>query len=79
MLTGYRIAECDVTGTDLESGTALSRASEDTTSEYTLTVKDTPFHGLPSTGARSALILTIAGIAVMITVMAASRRKKIAD
>ncbi len=45
----------------------------------TLTVNDTPMAGLPSTGARSALILTIAGIAVMITVMAASRRKKIAD
>lgn len=44
-----------------------------------LTVKDTKVTGLPSTGARSALILTIAGIAVMITVMAASRRKKIAD
>lgn len=39
-------------------------------------VTNTPTSGLPATGARSALIITIAGIAIMISVMAASKRKK---
>lgn len=83
-LTGYTVKQYTSNGTEV-STTNTSSASltahttiTDTTHD-TLTVGDTKMSGLPSTGARSALILTIAGIAVMITVMAASRRKKIAD
>lgn len=74
-LARYTISYVDETGTEFATGTKTPGSFENNT----LTVYDTPLQGLPSTGARSALILTIAGIAVMITVMAASRRKKIAD
>ena len=77
-LTGYTIYQVNKdTGADIQSGT--TSVSGDDTTGFTLTVTDSPISKLPSTGARSALILTIAGIAVMIAVMAASRRKKIAD
>jgi len=77
-ITGYTITQVDENGNP-KTDTALNRAENNTTSDYTLTVKDTPVHGLPSTGARSALILTIAGIGVMVVVLAASRRKKVED
>ena len=65
--------------TNTSSASLTAHTTITDTTHDTLTVGDTKMSGLPSTGARSALILTIAGIAVMITVMAASRRKKIAD
>ena len=81
-ITGYTIEYVTEDGkttktTKTQSSGHLDRAENE--GEYTLTVKDTPVNGLPSTGARSALILTIAGIAVMVTVMAASRRRKISE
>ena len=76
-LTTYKITEVDSTGTAITTDTAVSHDS--TSDVYTLTVKDSPVSALPSTGARSALILTIAGSAVMVTVMAASRKKKMAE
>lgn len=78
-ITGYTIGYVtdDGKATKTQSSGHLDRAENE--GEYTLTVKDTPVNGLPSTGARSALILTIAGIAVMVTVMAASRRRKISE
>ena len=77
-ITGYTINYVDEDG-QTKTQSSGSLAKDDTSGEYTLTVKDTPVNGLPSTGARSALILTIAGIAVMVTVMAASRRRKISE
>lgn len=76
-ITGYEIKQVGEDGQEKTTGTSGSVAKESDT--YTLTVTDTPVNGLPSTGARSALILTIAGVAVMVTVMAASRKKKIAE
>lgn len=75
-LTSYTIYATNDKDTTYSFSTTVSaeKATEDA-----LEISDTKMAGLPSTGARSALILTIAGIAVMITVMAASRRKKIAD
>lgn len=84
-LESYTITQCKQDGTGLTSDDTTTGSMESSTTRTdnsasdTLIVNDTPMTGLPSTGARSALILTIAGIAVMITVMAASRKKKIAD
>ena len=69
--------ETDETVSSSASLTLHTTIADDT--HDTLTVTDTKMSSLPSTGARSALILTIVGIAVMVTVMAASRKKKIAD
>lgn len=80
ILSSYTIKNTDKAGTDSgeveTDSTKKINTNEDT---RTLKIQDTKIGSLPSTGARSALILTIAGIAVMITVMAASRKKKIAD
>ena len=81
-LKSYSISQVDAAGQTIQEGVSSASFTQTHSTDGTydvLQVKDTKVTGLPSTGARSALILTIAGIAVMITVMAASRRKKIAD
>ena len=84
-LTSYTVSQVKSDGTKLTGDDTTTAAftantgSTGVTDAALLTVKDTKVTGLPSTGARSALILTICGAAVMITVMVASKRKKIED
>lgn len=78
-LQSYKISITSDNSSETFEDITISATSEERTAAKAVVVNDTKMSGLPSTGARSALILTIAGIAVMIAVMAASRRKKIAD
>ena len=78
-LQSYKISITSDNSSETFEDITISATSEEGTAAKAVVVNDTKMSGLPSTGARSALILTIAGIAVMIAVMAASRRKKIAD
>ena len=78
-LTSYKITITSSNSSETFDDIVISASTEEGTAAKAVVVNDTKMAGLPSTGARSALILTIAGVAVMITVMAASRKKKIAD
>ena len=76
-LKTYTVTQCNEDGspkTDT-SDASLEERSNDNAND-TLVVNDSPAPNLPATGARSALILTVCGAALMITVMAASKRKK---
>lgn len=65
-LTSYKVSAKDDKNSDVNGEITVSNP---------LVINDTKMTGLPSTGARSALILTICGIAVMVVVLAASRKK----